>query len=67
MSEAAAVSRRTITVEQVDHIGVRVRDLDQALEFYGVLGFKLEVNMPRSSKSVHCAAQEGQLRRRCRY
>ncbi|HXC26362.1 MAG TPA: VOC family protein [Stellaceae bacterium] len=32
---------QTITVERVDHIGVRVRDLDRALKFYDVLGFSL--------------------------
>src|SRR5947199_301262 len=31
----------TIAIERVDHIGIRVRDLDRALEFYGVLGFTL--------------------------
>jgi lactoylglutathione lyase len=31
----------TISIEQVDHIGIRVRDLDRALQFYGVLGFAL--------------------------
>ncbi len=36
MSGAAGV-----TVERVDHIGIRVRDLDRALAFYGVLGFEL--------------------------
>ena len=30
-----------IAVERVDHIGIRVRDLDRALEFYRVLGFRL--------------------------
>jgi lactoylglutathione lyase len=30
-----------ITVERVDHIGIRVRDLDRALGFYRVLGFEL--------------------------
>ncbi len=30
-----------ITIEKVDHIGIRVRDLDRALAFYGVLGFVL--------------------------
>jgi lactoylglutathione lyase len=28
-----------ITIERVDHIGIRVRDLDRALAFYKVLGF----------------------------
>ncbi len=31
----------TITIEQVDHIGIRVADLDRAMAFYGVLGFEL--------------------------
>jgi lactoylglutathione lyase len=31
----------TIAIERVDHIGVRVRDLDRALAFYRVLGFDL--------------------------
>jgi lactoylglutathione lyase len=30
-----------IAVERVDHIGIRVRDLDRALQFYRVLGFDL--------------------------
>lgn len=30
-----------ISIERVDHIGIRVRDLDRALAFYEVLGFKL--------------------------
>jgi lactoylglutathione lyase len=30
-----------ITIEQVDHIGIRVRDLECALGFYRVLGFEL--------------------------
>ena len=32
---------QTIDIERVDHIGVRVRDLDRALAFYRVLGFEL--------------------------
>ena len=30
-----------IAIERVDHIGIRVRDLDRALQFYRVLGFAL--------------------------
>jgi catechol 2,3-dioxygenase-like lactoylglutathione lyase family enzyme len=30
-----------IAIERVDHIGIRVRDLDRALAFYRVLGFEL--------------------------
>lgn len=29
----------SITIERVDHIGIRVRDLDRAVAFYKVLGF----------------------------
>jgi lactoylglutathione lyase len=32
---------QTISVERVDHIGIRVRDLDRALQFYRILGFNL--------------------------
>ena len=32
---------QTIVIERVDHIGIRVRDLDRALAFYRVLGFTL--------------------------
>lgn len=31
----------TVTIEGVDHIGIRVRALDRALAFYRVLGFTL--------------------------
>jgi lactoylglutathione lyase len=30
-----------ITIERVDHIGIRVRDFDRAMKFYEALGFKL--------------------------
>jgi len=30
-----------VDIERVDHIGIRVRDLDRALGFYRVLGFEL--------------------------
>ena len=32
---------QTIDIERVDHIGIRVRDLDRALQFYRVFGFEL--------------------------
>ena len=32
---------QTISIERVDHIGIRVRDLDRALNFYRALGFIL--------------------------
>jgi lactoylglutathione lyase len=34
-------ANQRIAVERVDHIGIRVRDLDRALGFYRVLGFDL--------------------------
>src|SRR5476649_2814679 len=34
-------NRQSIAVDQVDHIGIRVRNLDRALAFYKVLGFEL--------------------------
>ena len=33
---------QTIAIERIDHIGIRVRNLDRALAFYAVLGFALE-------------------------
>ena len=30
-----------ITIDRVDHIGIRVRDYDRAMAFYQVLGFTL--------------------------
>jgi catechol 2,3-dioxygenase-like lactoylglutathione lyase family enzyme len=32
---------QTVAIERVDHIGVRVRNLDRALAFYRVFGFAL--------------------------
>jgi lactoylglutathione lyase len=40
LSEEFAM-KQTIAVERVDHIGIRVRDLDRALQFYRLLGFDL--------------------------
>jgi lactoylglutathione lyase len=31
-----------ISIEQVDHIGIRITDKTRALAFYGLLGFKIE-------------------------
>jgi len=35
------MSKAEIAVERVDHIGIRVRDLERALAFYRILGFEL--------------------------
>jgi lactoylglutathione lyase len=34
-------AKATIDIPRVDHIGIRVRDLDRAMKFYAMLGFKL--------------------------
>ncbi len=34
-----------INIEKIDHIGIRVRDLDRALAFYQMLGFKLAMRV----------------------
>ena len=52
MSQAVATDRHTITIEQVDHIGIRVRDFDTALAFYGVLGFKLAVKITYDAVAI---------------
>ena len=45
----------TVDIERVDHIGIRVRDLDRAaLAFYRVLGFTLA----RRATGWHCRAGE---------
>src|ERR1051325_4619534 len=38
---AETITPETIAIEKVDHIGIRVRDLDRALAFYRVFGFAL--------------------------
>jgi catechol 2,3-dioxygenase-like lactoylglutathione lyase family enzyme len=40
LSKEVAINQM-IVVERVDHIGIRVRDLDRALNFYRALGFSL--------------------------
>ena len=47
----------TITINQVDHIGIRVADLDRAMAFYGVLGFELA---HRSSNDAVVIVKNGQ-------
>ncbi len=38
--------RRTIGIEKVDHIGIRVADSERAMAFYGMLGFELFYDVP---------------------
>ncbi len=39
-------SRRTIGIEKVDHIGIRVAEPERAMAFYGMLGFELFYDVP---------------------
>jgi lactoylglutathione lyase len=41
-----------IEIAAVDHIGVRVRDLERAMQFYGLLGFKLEFKASNDAVAV---------------
>jgi len=43
---------KRIDVPAVDHIGVRVRDLERAMKFYTMLGFKLEFNAANDAVAV---------------
>jgi lactoylglutathione lyase len=41
-----------IEVLRVDHVGVRVRDLERALRFYGILGFKLHAKASNDAVAI---------------
>lgn len=41
-----------IEVSRVDHIGIRVKDLDRALAFYGVLGFTLALRAGNDAVAI---------------
>ena len=45
-------SSRTIAISQVDHIGIRVKDLQRALDFYRILGFDLHWNSPDDAVAI---------------
>jgi lactoylglutathione lyase len=42
----------TIEISRVDHIGIRVKDLPRALEFYRVLGFELHWRSPDDAVAI---------------
>lgn len=42
----------SIQISQVDHIGIRVKDLDRALRFYRILGFELQWQDPKDAVAV---------------
>jgi lactoylglutathione lyase len=41
-----------IQVSRVDHVGVRVRDLDRAMRFYALLGFKLHARAANDAVAI---------------
>lgn len=41
-----------IEISRVDHVGVRVRDLERALRFYEILGFKLHAKAANDAVAV---------------
>ncbi len=41
-----------IDIARVDHAGVRVRDLDRALRFYGILGFRLHAKATNDAVAI---------------
>src|SRR4051812_13926949 len=44
--------KSTIDIARVDHIGVRVRDLERAMEFYAMLGFTLHAKAANDAVAV---------------
>jgi len=47
----------SITIEKVDHIGIRVRDLERAMAFYRVLGFELRHRVDFDAVAIITNAQ----------
>ena len=43
---------QTIEIERVDHIGVRVRDLERAMKFYAILGFSLHAKAGNDAVAI---------------
>lgn len=44
--------KKIIDIERVDHIGVRVRDLERALGFYAILGFSLHAKAGNDAVAI---------------
>jgi lactoylglutathione lyase len=42
----------TVDINRVDHIGIRVSDLDRALAFYRVLGFELQAKAANDAVAI---------------
>jgi lactoylglutathione lyase len=43
---------QTIAIDRVDHIGIRVADLDRAIAFYKVLGFEHVATAPNDTVAI---------------
>lgn len=60
----------TIDIPRVDHIGIRVKDLDRAMAFYAVLGFELHARATNDAVAIVRNANDVELnlvyRRSCR-
>jgi lactoylglutathione lyase len=41
-----------IDIDRVDHYGVRVKDLDRAMKFYGILGFELHAQASNDAVAI---------------
>lgn len=50
-----------IDVARVDHVGVRVRDLDRALAFYRILGFELHAKAANDAVAIVRNAHDVEL------
>ena len=53
--------KATIDIPRVDHIGIRVKDLDRAMKFYEVLGFKLLAKATNDAVAVVKNANDVEL------
>ena len=53
---------QTIAIERVDHIGIRVRDLERALAFYRALGFTLAHRAAGDDVAIVCTEHGVELK-----
>ena len=51
----------TIDIPRVDHIGIRVKDLDRAMKFYAVFGFKLHAKATNDAVAIVKNASDVEL------
>jgi lactoylglutathione lyase len=46
------MAQTTIDIPRVDHIGIRVRDLERAMKFYAMLGFSLHAKASNDAVAI---------------